>query len=157
MNPANAQDVPRAVELLKAIGKILLYPSNCRSLTEQHEAAELCVIGEMLNAFLDAFFNVELSITQQVTLLSKYVHLAFALFWHHHVNFMPNQLYIDSQTTVKNAIFCIAKQKALHDTQPFYLFMTEDNCLENFFVHVRMLGGHNPNCSYKQLQYRTLP
>ena len=64
---------------------------------------------------------------------------------------MPNQLYIDSQTCVKNAYFCVAKQLELDRTQDFNLFLLGDDRLESFFGRIRMQGGHNPNCTFKQL------
>ena len=105
----------------------------------------------MFSAFLDAFTSVDWDLSEQVVSLSKYAHICFELFHSHPVNFMPNQLYIDSQTCVKNVIFCIAKQKILDDSKPFYLFMTGDDRLENLFGLIWMLGGHNPNCTFKQL------
>ena len=153
MNPADAQDVLQAIELLESIANISM--PNQLSPTKQHETAVLCIIGVMLSAFLDAFTLVDWTLAEQLTSLSKYAHMSFILFCQNHVNFMPNQLYIDTQTCVKSAIFCVAKQKDLDESQPFYLFMTGDDRLENLFGRVRMQGGHNPNCGFKQLVDRT--
>jgi hypothetical protein len=63
---------------------------------------------------------------------------------------MSNQLYGDSQTMIKNAMFCLAKQQELDPTQPFYLFQVGDDPLERLFGKLRMLGGHNSAMNYAQ-------
>lgn len=151
MNPADAQDVPRAIEFIDAIDEIASLPTAGCSLADEHDAKIIGVIGEMFSAFMDAFICPDWCLTQQVTALSKFSHTSFALFRRHGVNFMPNQLYGDMQLTVKNVIMCIAKQKELDHMQLFYTFWTGDDKLEATFGLVRMQGGHNPNCTLKQL------
>ncbi|KAJ7801292.1 hypothetical protein B0H14DRAFT_2615500 [Mycena olivaceomarginata] len=63
---------------------------------------------------------------------------------------MSNQLYGDSQSMVKNAFFCLAKQQKLDPTQPFYLFQVGDDPLERLFGKLRMLRAHNSAMSYAQ-------
>lgn len=64
---------------------------------------------------------------------------------------MPTQLYYDLRTSIKNVYFCVAKQKELDPTQPFYIILTGDDGLELLFGRARMQGGRTPNFSYKQL------
>ena len=109
MNPADAQDVPRAIELLTAIQGISKTIPDQYSSMEQHEIAIISVIGDMFAAFLEAFTNVDLDLLDQMVSLSTYAHMCFTLFCRYQVNFTPNQLYIDSQTSTNNAIFCVAK------------------------------------------------
>jgi hypothetical protein len=63
---------------------------------------------------------------------------------------MSNQLYGDSQTMVKNTMFCLAKQQGLDPMSPFYLFQVGDNLLERLFGKLCMLGGHNSAMNYLQ-------
>ncbi|KAG9309782.1 hypothetical protein JVU11DRAFT_10156 [Chiua virens] len=63
---------------------------------------------------------------------------------------MPNQLYYDSQTLVKNVIFCIAKQQCLDASQPFFLLDVGDDAIKLLFAFLRMCGGHNSALNYKQ-------
>ena len=151
MNPSDSQDVPRAIDLLRAISSLSKLPLDGYTPTEQQEHRTLTVIGVMLSAFVDAFISPDWSLTQQVTSLSTYAHMAFALYRSHQASFMPHQLYGDTQTTIKNAILCIAKQQLLDGTQKLYLYDTGDDKLEELFGNVRMQGGHNPNFCFKQL------
>ncbi|EMD31048.1 hypothetical protein CERSUDRAFT_60567, partial [Gelatoporia subvermispora B] len=113
LNPADAQDVPRAVSFLQAVYSISSLPRDGCSPTQLHERRIIGVIGQTLNAFMDPFIRPSWNITQQITSLSKYAHLAFALFRAYGTSFMPHQLYGDTQTSVKNIVFCIAKQQEL--------------------------------------------
>lgn len=149
--PTDTQDVPRAVRFLETLGKLSALPRSSCNPTELEEIDVLSVISEMFLAFLHAFIRVDWSLSEQITSLSKYAHMAFALFHKHGVNVMPHQLYGDTQCTVKNAVICIAKQQALDATQAFYLFWLGDDRLETFFGIIRMLGEHNPNFSLLQL------
>jgi hypothetical protein len=153
MNPADSQDVPRAIDFIQAVssvGSIPVNPSDCNP-TELQEIQVIRVIGEMFTAFLHPFIQPGQNLTEQVSSLSKFAHIAFVLFREFRVNFMPYQLYGDLQTTVKNIIFCIAKQQEMDGSQPFYIFWTGDDRLEVLFGRTRMQGGHNPNFTFKQL------
>ncbi|KAH8105867.1 hypothetical protein BXZ70DRAFT_1036584 [Cristinia sonorae] len=134
MNPSDSQDVPRAIDFIDAVADVSALAEDPatvnRDPSQQQEAAI------------------------QVARLSKYAHLAFAFFREHRVNFMPYSLYGDTQTTVKNAIFCIAKQKELDPDMVFLLFKLGDDRLEELFGLVREQGGHNPNFSFKELLER---
>ncbi|KAJ7805417.1 hypothetical protein B0H14DRAFT_3771691 [Mycena olivaceomarginata] len=61
-----------------------------------------------------------------------------------------SELYGNSQTMVKNTMFCLAKQQELDPTSPFYLFQVGDDPLERLFRKLRMLGGHNSAMNYLQ-------
>ncbi|PIL37672.1 hypothetical protein GSI_01366 [Ganoderma sinense ZZ0214-1] len=151
MNPADSQDVPRAIEFLEAVEEIGVLPTTGCNPAALQEAQLIGAVGELFVAFMDAFIQPEWSLGEQLTSLSKFAHASFALFRHGGVNFMPNQLYGDMQMTVKNAFFCVAKQQLLDDLEPFYLFWLGDDRLETLFGRVRMQGAHNPNFSFKQL------
>ncbi|TCD63849.1 hypothetical protein EIP91_004891 [Steccherinum ochraceum] len=151
MNPADSQDVPRAIEFLNGVYDVSQLPFEDCAVGEDVEASHVGVVGEMFAAFTQAFINPEHSITQQVILLSKYAHMAFSLFRRYRESFMPFQLYGDTQTTVKNAIFCIAKQKDMDPTMKFLIYLCGDDREEILFGLVREQGGHDPNASFKQL------
>ncbi|KAI0072081.1 hypothetical protein K474DRAFT_1686804 [Panus rudis PR-1116 ss-1] len=139
LNPEDSQDVPRAIELIEAVAGVRDLSDSVDSIQDPSmlkEIAYIGVVGEMFLSFMDAFISVESSLTDQLISLSKFAHACFALFERHGTNFMPNQLYGDMQTTVKNVFFCVAKQLDLDPSQPLYLFN---------------MGGHNPNFTYKQL------
>jgi hypothetical protein len=56
----------------------------------------------------------------------------------------------DTQTMIKNIMFCIAKQKILDSSGKFYIFQTGTDRLEKGFGRVRMLGEHDSTMNYKQ-------
>lgn len=157
LNPADSQDVPRAVEFISAVASLgsesipFSYASDPSRL---QEAQIISVIGEMFASFMDLYITPDMTLTEQVISLVKFSHIAFILFRENRVNFMPNQLYGDMQTTVKNVLFCIAKQQEMDGTQPVYLFWMGDDRLEVLFGRARMQGGHNPNFSLKELVER---
>ncbi|KII93403.1 hypothetical protein PLICRDRAFT_99321, partial [Plicaturopsis crispa FD-325 SS-3] len=111
--PDDPQDVPRAIELMKAIIALrdLKIPLADPSVIADLDAIKH--LAYILEAILEPFTNVKLSLTDQVRLLSTYAHLTFTSFRLYRLAFMSNQLYGDSQTMVKNAMFCICKQQIL--------------------------------------------
>lgn len=151
MNPADSQDVPRAIDFLEAVEEIGHLPNDSCDPGEVQEAHLITAVGEIFTLFMDTFIRPDWSLTSQLTSLSKFAHASFALFRKEGVNFMPNQLYGDMQVTVKNAYFCVAKQQHIDGVQPFHLFWLGDDHLETLFGRVRMQGGHNPNFTLKQL------
>ncbi|KAI0067932.1 hypothetical protein BV25DRAFT_1911795 [Artomyces pyxidatus] len=154
MNPGDSQDVPRAIDLINAISTIPSTPAPGDPPFDPFELQELSIIaliGDLVSSFMNAFIMPHWTLSEQVASLSKYAHIAFVLFRDNRVNFMPYQLYGDTQTTVKDIIFTIAKQQDMDGTQPFYLFWTGDDRLEVLFGLLRMMGGHNPNFTFTQL------
>ncbi|KAJ7477836.1 hypothetical protein B0H11DRAFT_2281259 [Mycena galericulata] len=149
--PDDPQDVLRAVELMEAA--IALISLDFGQVVDAEVAADLDslrLLGELLKAILEPFTTPSMSLTEQMKSLSTYSHLCFTLFRSHRLGFMSNQLYGDSQSMVKNAFFCLAKQQQLDPTKPFYLFQVGDDPLEKLFGKLRMFGGHNSAMSYMQ-------
>jgi hypothetical protein len=91
------------------------------------------LLSAVIESFLTPFINTTLSLFNQVQFLSRYSHLAFAFFHAHWRAFMSYQLYYDTQTTVKNAMFCCTKQQILYPNAPFYLGDVGDDPLEILF------------------------
>ncbi|KAI5994112.1 hypothetical protein F5J12DRAFT_726460, partial [Pisolithus orientalis] len=157
--PDDPQDVPCAVELIKAITQLGQinptqapyaqpgYPPDVNAIMDFEV---LSMLGNLLHHLLEPFTNTMLSLTEQVMHLSAFAHLLFALYHAHQCAFMPDQLYYDTQTMVKNAIFCIAKQQQLDASFPFYLPDVGDDAIELLFAFLWMCGGHNSAINYKQ-------
>ncbi|KAJ7578134.1 hypothetical protein C8J56DRAFT_711788, partial [Mycena floridula] len=111
--PSDAQNVPCTIDLFMSIIDLRNLPCISDDPSEIATMDALKLLAEILESLLDPFFNPERSLQEQVTSLAKYSHLTFVLFRKYQTSFMPNQLYGDSQTMVKNAYFCIAKQQLL--------------------------------------------
>ncbi|KAJ6601842.1 hypothetical protein DFH09DRAFT_1069394 [Mycena vulgaris] len=148
--PHDPQDVPTAVLLMKAVFGVgsLNFPNMTPNLRADLDAIEL--LGHVLKAILEPFIRPEMDLTDQMTSLSTYAHLSFAFYRDARDQFISNQLYGDSQSMVKNAMFCLAKQQALDPTKPFYLFQLGDDRLERLFGKLRMIGGHNSAMNFMQ-------
>jgi hypothetical protein len=110
----------------------------------------ITLLSALIESFLTPFIDTTLSLFEQIQYLSRYAHLAFAFFHSHRRSFMSYQLYYDTQTAVKNVMFCCTKQQILDPNAPFYLGDVGDDPLEILFGRTRMIGGHNSACSYAQ-------
>lgn len=156
LHPDDPQDVPCAVELMLAVIEFsnsqhaLISDSFSVDVDTRADLTSISLLSALLQAILTPFIDVNLSLSQQFEHLSCYAHLAFAFFHAHHRSFMSYQLYYDTQTMVKNAFFCLAKQQSLDPYAPFFLGDVGDDPLEILFGRTRMIGGHNSACSYAQ-------
>ncbi len=63
---------------------------------------------------------------------------------------MTSQLYVDSQSIVKNIVFCVAKQQLLAPSEPFYIIQVKSDQLEGIFADVRT-QNHSRNCDVLEL------
>ncbi|KAG1772528.1 hypothetical protein EV702DRAFT_1048648 [Suillus placidus] len=119
LHPDDPQDVPRAVELIRAIIELtqsqhaLLINSFSPDVDRRADLMSIMLLSDVIESFLIPFINVNLSLTEQVQYLSRFAHLSFALFRSHRCSFMSYQLYYNMHTTVKNFMFCIAKQQVI--------------------------------------------
>jgi len=154
INPNDKQDVPRAIELLTAVISLRDASTAGFSPSDWKVREALVLTRELFHSIMEPFINRNLSLLGQVTLLSKYAHLAFALYRQHTTSFVSNQLYGDSQATVKGVMFYIAKQQLFDSSVPSWLCFTGDDRLEALFGRLRMLGGHDPNVDHKVLTNR---
>ncbi|KAH9940250.1 hypothetical protein B0H21DRAFT_872024, partial [Amylocystis lapponica] len=148
--PDDPQDVPRAIQLMQAIVSLCSLHLDSRDPNMVADLDAIGLLGELVNALLDPFINVSLSLHEQVASLSKFAHLSFSLFQHYRLSFISNQLYGDSQTMVKNVMFCIVKQQQMDAAQPFFVGSVGDDELEKLFGRLRMLGGHDSGMNYRQ-------
>jgi hypothetical protein len=111
----NPQDVPHVVELMLTIVEFSnsqLHISNdsfSMDVDTCADVASIYLLSKLLESILLPFIHVKLSLSQQFESLSCYSHLAFSFFHAHRRSFMSYQLYYDTQTMVKNAVFSLAK------------------------------------------------
>ncbi|KAK6987917.1 hypothetical protein R3P38DRAFT_3445739 [Favolaschia claudopus] len=148
--PDDPQDVPRAVELMEAVIDFLAFDFGQVDADTAADLDSIRLLALILKSILAPFVSPDMSLTEQMTHLSTYAHLTYTLFRLNRLTFMSNQLYGDSQSMVKNAFFCLAKQQKLDPRLPFYLFQVGDDPLERLFGKLRMLGAHNSAMSYAQ-------
>ncbi|KAK7063420.1 hypothetical protein R3P38DRAFT_2492280 [Favolaschia claudopus] len=155
LNPDDPQDVPRAIDLIEAIISVrdITPPSHNVDLTSTCDSVRL--LGHVLENFMSPFISPEFSLSKQICTLSTCAHLIFVLFREYRLDFMSNQLYGDTQSTIKNIVFSVAKQQ-LEDSQ-VDVNANEDGTdpLEGHFSFMRTIGGHNSAMSYKQAVERS--
>ncbi|KAG1829252.1 hypothetical protein EV424DRAFT_1470766 [Suillus variegatus] len=139
LHPDDPQDVPCAVELMLAVIEFsnsqhaLISDSFSVDVDTRADLTSISLLSALLQAILTPFID-------QFEHLSCYAHLAFAFFHAHRRSFMSYQLYYDTQTMVKNAFFCLAKQQSLDPYAPFFLGDVGDDPLEILFGRTRMIA-----------------
>ncbi|KAG2120169.1 hypothetical protein BD769DRAFT_1671813 [Suillus cothurnatus] len=138
-HPDDPQDIPWAIELMQAIVEFsksqhsLLNNSFSTDANTHVDLVSINILSNLIESILIPFINTKLSLTEQVQSLSCYAHLAFSIFRVHHHLFMPFQLYYDTQTSVKSAMFSITKQQLLDLRMSFFLGDCRDDQLELMF------------------------
>lgn len=153
MNPADHQNVPRAVKLIQAVIAISQLDPTQLSITEQLEHRAFRILAALWDSFLQPFIHPAYSLSDQLSTLSCFAHLAYALYILHGRDFMANHLYSDMQALVKAAFTCIARSQILDPTQKFYLYQLGSDRLEELFAEVRT-QTHDRNCDVTQLADR---
>ena len=153
LDPADKQNVPKAVALLQAICDFRRFSLDGLLPSEQADLHRFHFLGEVISSFLYPFIDVTLSLEQQVTSLVKYAHLICACWIRHGNSFMSGALYADTQAIVKNIIFSLAKQQILDATQNFYIILNGTDRLEQVFSDVRT-QDHSRNFDLLQLSQK---
>ncbi|KAH9844334.1 uncharacterized protein C8Q71DRAFT_698404, partial [Rhodofomes roseus] len=153
VDPADHQNVPRATKLLQAVVELANMNPTDLSPTAMLTYQAICLQASLWQSLLDAFIDPSLSLSQQLTCLAKFAHMAFILYLQHGSTFMSNQLYSDIQALIKAVYVCVARQQLLDDTKPFYLYQIGSDRLEELFAEVRT-QSHDRNCDMAQLAER---
>lgn len=155
LHPKDPQDVPRAVLLLCCVAELRDIDQSNFNPSERIMHNALCLLGDALEALVEPFINPTLSLSQQITHLVKFAHIACALFIKHGTSFLSNQLYGDLQCLVKNAIFQVARTQMLNPILRVFLCLLGDDVLETLFGRIRMIGAHSPNVDIVEFENRT--
>ena len=142
IDPADKQNVPKAVTLIQSISQLKSLDINGYSPSQINEHHSLVAVGEIFSSFVDAFTTVTMTLSDQLILLSKYAHAAFAVYSKHSTSFMTSALYTDSQAIVKDVYFCVAKQKLLNPQANFYIMHCGTDRLETDFCLARTQNHH---------------
>lgn len=153
IDPADKQNVPKAVTLIQCLNQLRDLDTTSYTPSQLEEHRGLAVLGEVFNRFMRPFVDVQMTLSEQVTSLITYSHLAFSLYRKHGTQFMTSALYADTQAAVKDVIFCIAKQKLLDPSQPFYIIQVGSDRLEMCFCNART-QTHHRNFDALELSYK---
>ncbi|KAJ7834367.1 hypothetical protein B0H14DRAFT_2590950 [Mycena olivaceomarginata] len=149
LDPADKQNVPKAVSLVQQLDKLrsLLLPSNPFDFQMRKT---INFFSTVLGYFVLPFITVEMDLSQQVESLSTYAFLAAALEIRHGSFCLTGPLYSDSQAVVKNIIFTIARMQIINPNLKFYIILDGTDRLEGVFADVRT-QDHARNFDIEQL------
>ncbi|KIJ43226.1 hypothetical protein M422DRAFT_170078, partial [Sphaerobolus stellatus SS14] len=150
IDPADHQNVPKAVRLLQRISEVTTLPTIGLSPTELKIRKAICILGTLLEAVISPFVVPTWNLSQQLESLALASHLALYGMYKHGTAFISGQLYHDLQCMIKNAFFCVAKQRLLNPAEGFYFCQLGDDRLEGRFGTVRTLT-HDRNVDALQL------
>ncbi|KAG8741105.1 hypothetical protein FRC12_015765 [Ceratobasidium sp. 428] len=123
------QNVPKASALLTNLHRA----SQLSTVTSCAQNKPFVLLGEVLGSFVHPFTVPTMSLAAQIASLAKCGHLLFALYRIDGAKFLPGQLYYDIQTSIKSAVFCVAKTQLVDRSLPFYLLQTGTDRLEARF------------------------
>ncbi|KIY66557.1 hypothetical protein CYLTODRAFT_491339 [Cylindrobasidium torrendii FP15055 ss-10] len=153
MDPDDKQDVPRAVELIEALGDIE-EQSDTMVTSETAKMEKVAFVAHVLAYFLEPFISGDMSLSEQLKSLSTYAHLTYAMYKKHGLSFLTSPLYVDSHAVVKTIFSTSACLAALNDPELVYLIILEGtDRLENIFSNVRT-QDHSRNFDVLQLSQK---
>ena len=107
-------------------------------------------VADMFGYFLQPFISVNMSLSEQLECLATYAFLAAGVQIEHGTACMTGALYADSQATVKNIIFTIARLQTIDQTLGLYILHEGTDRLEGVFGDCRTLD-HARNFDAQQL------
>jgi hypothetical protein len=154
LNPADKQNVPLAVSLLKYLldgSKKPVPPST--ELNFSYRLRKIRFLLTFLSYFLDPFITTEMSLSDQLKSLSTYSHLLTAMHLKHRTSFMNTALFADSQSVVKNILYTAARLQLLDPQIDYHILFEGSDRLEGIFSNVRT-QDHARNFDVLQLAHK---
>ncbi len=151
--PNDRQDVVLMLRLLNSISQLPeAKPDDGPSIHSSHCIIRL--LGHLYSHLLRAYLNVDLTLSEQLIHLSATSHIILAVYSQDKSNFIPVQLYYDTQTMVKNAYFCVAKAQYDNPLGRFYIILLGTDGMEKVFGKSRTMTGNDSNNDQLQLTNR---
>lgn len=149
LDPSDKQNVPKAVSLIQHLYKLRNLPKPDHP-AHSHRRQILNFLAEFLATFVFPFISVEKDLFEQLLLLSKFAHLAAALYIRHGTACLTGALYADAQAIVKNIFFTVARLQIIDPNLPFYIILEGTDRLEVLFCECRT-QDHARNFDIEQL------
>ena len=138
LDPADKQNVPKAVHLMQSLLKLNSKDARVPSSPSQlHRRQTLIFIARTFGHFLLPFITVTLSLSKQLRSLSTYAHLAAAMWIRHGTSFMTGALYADSQAIVRNIFITTLRLREVNESLPFHIILEGTDRLETLFADCR--------------------
>ena len=149
LNPADKQNVPKAVNLLESLIDLGNLNFHRETPADFYKLKRTAFLGRIFSFFLLPFVNVQMSLSSQIHSLSTYAHLLTALYYKHRTAFISSALYIDTQSIVKNIILTTARLQGQDKTFKYFILHEGTDRLENLFSYART---HDHACNFDILQ-----
>lgn len=137
LNPADKQNVPKAVNLLQSLFELGGKKDIIATPTLVQRVKKVFFISNVLSYFLFPFIKVELCLGEQLRSLSTYAHLITALVRKHKSAFITNALIFDSQSIVKSIFYTAARLQGVDPTLKYFILFEGTDRLEGVFSHAR--------------------
>lgn len=157
LNPADKQNVPKAVNLIQSLQPLDLedqYEDNIMVMPSHINRVQgIEFVAKVLSFFLIPFIDVEMTLSEQIRDLSTFAHLATALYLKHHLGFLTSALYADSQAIVKSILFNTARLQLVDLNINYYILFEGTDRLENVFSQART-QDHARNFDILQLAHK---
>ncbi|KAI0368714.1 hypothetical protein BV20DRAFT_947389 [Pilatotrama ljubarskyi] len=150
LDPADKQNVPKAVSLLQSMLKQEDNVPQSGLPSRAHRQRILTFLARVLGAFLLPFISVNMNLSEQLRSLVTYTHLIAVLWIHHGTRFMTGALFADSQAIIKNILITVARLQLVDENLPFYVILEGTDRLEGLFADCRT-QDHSRNFDVLQL------
>jgi len=149
LDPSDKQNVLKAVILVQSLLQLKDLPASL-NLTVNRRRHAIIFVAEMMGYFMQPFITVNMTLSEQVRSLATYLFLAAAVQIKHGTACLTGPLYADSQATVKNIIFTIARMQKMDPNLCFYILLEGTDRLEGLFGDCRT-QDHARNFDIEQL------
>ncbi|TFK89183.1 hypothetical protein K466DRAFT_611332, partial [Polyporus arcularius HHB13444] len=150
LDPADKQNVPKAVNLLQTLLKLETEAPTPSTPSTIHRRRMLSFLARTLSYFTLPFISVTMSLSEQVRSLATYSHLLAAMWMRHRTKFTTGALFADSQAIVKNVVLTVARLQLVDPNIPFHIIHEGTDRLEGVFSDVRT-QDHSRNFDVLQL------
>jgi hypothetical protein len=149
LDPADKQNVPKAVTLLQSLLQLKDLPTPENPAQNQKRKA-IIFAAQFMGYFMRPFTDVDMNLNDQLENLVTYSFLAAAMQIRHGTNCLTSALYADTQATVKNIIFTVARMQRVDTKKALYLLLEGTDRLEGLFGDCRT-QDHSRNFDIEQL------
>ncbi|KAJ7022129.1 hypothetical protein C8F04DRAFT_1402565 [Mycena alexandri] len=123
LDPADGQNVSATIKLFLAIIELTSLDKADFDPNEAIEFEALCLLAELLNAWIQPYINTDLTLSEQ----------------------------IESLVFLREKCGFKAKMRVINGELKVFICLLGDDVLEALFGRARMIGGHSPNCSVAEL------
>ncbi|KAJ6491158.1 hypothetical protein C8R45DRAFT_826116, partial [Mycena sanguinolenta] len=114
------QNVKLMYDLLSTIA-VLPEPKETDTPPFKNTRCVLRLLGAFYRHILEAYINIQLLLSEQLTHISAAMHLMMALYRKGSDRFVPSQTYFDFMTAGKNLLFCVAKTQMNDPSSKFWI------------------------------------